>query len=155
MGGLGRGSAVDWNEPHAQRFKLAMDDDFNTPEAMAVLFDLANEVNKTASPQHAVQLKALGAVLGILQQDPNKFLQGKPQTIAPSLVINEPHFFPATVTQDSGADEESKIEALILTRADAKKSKNFVEADRIRKELLAAGVVLEDSAAGKTSWRRA
>ena len=63
---------VDWNEPHAQRFKAAMDDDFNTPEAMAVLFDLANELNRTKSVEAAAQLKALGGVLGLLQDDPVK-----------------------------------------------------------------------------------
>ncbi|MCG6933096.1 MAG: cysteine--tRNA ligase, partial [Gallionella sp.] len=69
-------NGVDWDEPHAQSFKAAMDDDFNTPEAVAVLFDLANEVNKSNSLQLAAQLKALGGVLGLLQRDPAEFLQG-------------------------------------------------------------------------------
>ena len=126
------GFAVDWNEPHALRFKVAMDDDFNTPEAMAVLFDLANEVNKSASPQHASQLKALGAVLGLLQRDPQDFLQGNA----------------------AGGMDEVQVDAQIAERDAAKLSKNYAESDRIRKDLLAAGIVLEDSAAG-TSWRRA
>ncbi len=130
-GGLGRGGAVDWNEAHAQRFKVAMDDDFNTPEAMAVLFDLANEVNKSASPQHAAQLKALGGVLGLLQRDPQDFLQGN----------------------SAGGMDEAKIMSQIAERVAAKLAKNYAESDRIRKDLLVAGIVLEDSAAG-TTWRR-
>ena len=123
--------AVDWNEPHAQRFKAAMDDDFNTPEAMAVLFDLANEVNKSASSKHAAQLKALGGVLGILQRDPQVFLQGNL----------------------AGGMDEAQIHTQIAERVAAKLAKNYAESDRIRKDLLAAGIVLEDSAAG-TTWRR-
>ncbi|MGA7593829.1 MAG: cysteine--tRNA ligase [Gallionella sp.] len=125
-------NAVDWNEPHAQRFKAAMDDDFNTPEAVAVLFDLANEANKSNSMQLAEQLNALGGVLGLLQRDPVEFLQGG-----------------AT----AGGLDDAVIGAQIHARITAKRAKNFAEADRIRKELLEAGIVLEDSASG-TTWRR-
>ncbi len=124
---------VDWSEPYAQRFKAAMDDDFNTPDAMAVLFDLANEVNRTRSSDAAAQLVALGATLGLLQRDPNEFLQrgaGK------------------------GGLDDVAIDAQIEARAAAKKARDFVEADRIRKELLDAGIVLEDTQKG-TTWRRA
>ncbi|MBA4382639.1 MAG: cysteine--tRNA ligase, partial [Sideroxydans sp.] len=69
--------AVDWSEAYAQRFKAAMDDDFNTPEAVAVLFELATEVNRTQSEGHIVQLKALAGVLGLLQSNPIEFLQGR------------------------------------------------------------------------------
>jgi len=126
-------TGVDWSEPHAQRFKAAMDDDFNTPDAVAVLFDLANEVNKSASPLLAAQFKALGSVLGLLQRDPVEFLQGS--------------------ATGSGLDDAA-ISAQIEARNSAKQAKNYAEADRIRKELLASGVVLEDSASG-TTWRRA
>ena len=130
-------AVVDWQETHAQRFKNAMDDDFNTPEACAVLFDLATEVNRSKSTELASQLRALAGLLGLLQRDPQSFLQGSP---------------------GEGQNEEGKltptmIETLIAERATAKKSKNFAEADRIRQELLAAGIILEDSAQG-TSWRR-
>ncbi|OIR11374.1 cysteine--tRNA ligase [mine drainage metagenome] len=125
--------AVDWNEPHAQRFKSAMDDDFNTPEAMAVLFDLANEVNRSQSAQMATQLRALGGVLGLLQRDALEFLQGG---------------------ASEGGLEDAAINAQIEARIAAKKAKNFAEADRIRKELLEAGIVLEDTPQG-TTWRRA
>jgi len=131
--GSARTDLLDWNTPYAARFKAAMDDDFNTPEAMAVLFDLANEVNRSQSAEAATQLKVLGDVLGLLQRSPMEFMQGG--TVA------------------SGLDDAS-ISAQIEARIAAKKAKNFAEADRIRKELLEAGIVLEDSAAG-TTWRRA
>jgi cysteinyl-tRNA synthetase len=130
---VAEGTTVDWNETHAQRFKAAMDDDFNTPEAVAVLFDLANEVNKSNSLQLAAQLKAIGGVLGLLQRDPVEFLQGG-----------------AT----AGGLDDAAIGAQIQARIAAKQAKNYAEADRIRKELLEAGIVLEDSASG-TTWRRA
>jgi cysteinyl-tRNA synthetase len=128
-GGGARGEGfIDWNEPYAARFKAAMDDDFNTPEAVAVLFDLANEVNRTQSAEAAAQLRALGAVLGLLERDPTEFLQG------------------------AGSDDALIVEQIAARNA-AKQAKNYAEADRIRKELLADGIVLEDSAAG-TNWRR-
>jgi cysteinyl-tRNA synthetase len=133
LGGMaGEGGVVDWNAPYATRFKSAMDDDFNTPEAIAVLFDLANEVNRNQSEESATQLRTLAGVLGLLQRDPQTFLKG--------------------VTSIGGLDETA-INAQIEDRIAAKKSKNFADADRIRKELLEAGVVLEDSAQG-TTWRR-
>ena len=110
-----------------------MDDDLNTPEAVAVLFDLANEVNRTQSAEAAAKLKTLAGVLGLLQRDPQAFLQGGAST--------------------DGLDDAS-INAQIEARIEEKKAKDFAEADRIRKALLEAGVILEDGAQG-TSWRRA
>jgi cysteinyl-tRNA synthetase len=123
-------NAIDWAQPFAARFKAAMDDDFGTPEAVAVLFDLASEVNKTRSTELAGLLKALGACLGLLQADPKAFLK-------------------AGATLD-----EATIDALIAQRAAAKAVKNFAEADRVRQELLAQGIVLKDSASG-TTWEAA
>ena len=127
--------AVDWSEAHAVRFRSAMDDDFNTAEAVAVLFELANEVNRGVSATMAAQLKGLGGVLGLLGRDPEAFLQGG-------------------VGAGSVATDAAAIESMIEQRATAKRSKNFAEADRIRAELLEQGVVLEDSPQG-TVWRRA
>jgi cysteinyl-tRNA synthetase len=121
--------AVDWQHPQAVKFKAAMDDDFNTAEALAVLFDLANEVNKTKSAEAAALLKSLADVVGLLQRDPDVYLQGE-------------------------SDNVLDIDALIVQRNDAKKAKNFADADRIRKELAEAGIVLEDTPQG-TIWRRA
>ncbi|WP_174875812.1 cysteine--tRNA ligase [Vogesella oryzae] len=126
-------SGIDWSNPYAARFKAAMDDDFGTSEAVAVLFELAGEVNKSGDLALARLLKDLGGVLGLLQRDPEAFLQG-----------------------EAGSDGLSaeQVEALIQARKDARAAKNWAESDRIRDELTAAGIVLEDSAAG-TSWRRA
>ncbi|HKA38203.1 MAG TPA: DALR domain-containing protein, partial [Burkholderiales bacterium] len=123
---------VDWSDPRAQRFREAMDDDFNTPEAIAVLFDLANEINRSGSEKDARLLKSLAGILGLLQREPRQFLQALPA--------------------DEGLTAE-KIKQLIDARAAARKAKNFAEADRIRKELEAAGIILEDGTKG-TIWRR-
>ena len=116
---------VEWAEPYARRFRGAMDDDFGTPEAVAVLFEIANRLN-SGERQLAGQLKALGGVLGLLQRDPVAFLQGKP---------------------------EQWILEKIAEREEARKRKDYGAADRIRKELLDQGIVLEDKG-GKTTWRR-
>jgi cysteinyl-tRNA synthetase len=126
---------VDWNEAHAVRFREAMDDDFNTPLAVAELFDLATEVNKTRSIQDARQLKAMAAVLGLLERSPQQFLQGG--------------------VGDEGALDEAKILDLIAQRAAAKKARNFTEADKIRADLLLERIILEDKPDGTTNWRRA
>ena len=120
---------IDWSEPHAARFKAAMNEDFGTPEAVAVLFELASEVNRTQSTQISGLLKALGGLLGLLQADPKAFAQA-----------------------GAGLDEEA-IQIQIAARAAAKANKNFAEADRIRNELLAQGIVLKDSPTG-TIWER-
>jgi len=127
-------ASPDWTSPWAARLREAMDDDFNTAEAVAVLFELANEVNRTHDARLAGQLRALGNVLGLLERDPAAFLQAGP----------------------AGADAlpAERIEALIAARTAARKARNFAEADRVRKELLDHGVVLEDGPQG-TVWRRA
>jgi cysteinyl-tRNA synthetase len=121
----------DWSEPHAMRFKAAMDDDFNTAEAVAELFNLANEIGR-GNTALATQLKALGGILGILQREPQAFLQAGP----------------------GGALADRDIQDKIEARLAARKQKNYAEADRIRNELEAAGVILEDDPKG-TTWRRA
>ncbi|MBP9714393.1 MAG: cysteine--tRNA ligase [Sterolibacterium sp.] len=125
---------VDWSSAYAARFKAAMDDDFNTPEAVAVLFDLAGEINRTHDTGVALLLRALAGVLGLLQRDSTGFLQAVPVA--------------------GGGCSSAEIDALIAARTAAKQAKNFAEADRIRAELLAQGVVLEDTSQG-TLWRRA
>jgi len=133
--------AVDWQHPYAARFKLAMDDDFNTPEAMAVLFDLANEVNKTKSVEAASLLKYLAGVLGLLSRDSDEFLQAK-SGAASNAVASDVEVAALNVDE------------LITKRLEAKQAKNFAEADRIRKELAEAGIILEDTPQG-TTWRNA
>jgi cysteinyl-tRNA synthetase len=118
---------IDWSQAFAARFKAAMDEDFGTPEAVAVLFDVAAEVNRTRSADLAGLLQALGACLGLLQAQPRTFLQA-----------------------GAGIDN-SAIQALISQRDDAKRSRDFATADRIRTELADLGIVLKDSPGG-TTW---
>ena len=118
---------IDWVQPFAARFKAAMDEDFGTPEAVAVLFELANEVNRTQSVALSGLLRALGACLGLLQEDPKTYLQA-----------------------GAGLSEDT-IAQRIAERAAAKAARNFAEADRIRQELLTLGIVLKDAATG-TTW---
>lgn len=156
-GAAAEAAPVDWNAGYAQRFKAAMDDDFNTPEAVAVLFDLANEVNKTSSSQLAGQLKALGGVLGLLQRDPQDYLQGKRIPLGSLLKVDGFERNYKIFMHEKHADsalQDALTEELINARTAAKKAKNYAEADRIRKELLDAGIVLEDTPQG-TTWRRA
>jgi cysteinyl-tRNA synthetase len=124
---------IDWHQPPAARFKAALDDDFNTPEAIAVLFDLANLVNKSGSLGEASLLKKLAGILGLLQRNPESYLQGE---------------------VEANGIPQAQIERLINQRLDAKRNKDFALADAIRKQLLEAGVVLEDTSLG-TNWRRA
>ena len=122
--------AIDWSHPEALRFKAAMDDDFNTPEAIAVLFDLANEVNTNKATEAANLLKNLAGVIGLLAQGTDAFMQGE----AANIVLD--------------------IDGLIKARIDAKAAKNYAEADRIRQELADSGIALEDTPQG-TTWRKA
>ncbi len=124
---------VDWSSTQAARFKAAMDDDFNTPEAVAVLFDLAAEVNR-GDKSAGLLLRSLGAHLGLLGRESTVFLR--------------------TGVMDASTLAAVDIERLIAERGAAKRAKNFSEADRIRSVLTEGGVILEDSAVG-TTWRRA
>ncbi len=123
-------SGIDWSNPYAARFQNAMNEDFGTPDAVAVLFDLATEVNRTKAPPLAGMLRSLGSLLGLLQQDPTTYLQAGSEL------------------------DPQRIATLIDQRQAAKAAKDFALADRIRNDLLTQGIVLKDSPAG-TTWERA
>jgi cysteinyl-tRNA synthetase len=140
---------IDWGHPACQSFKLAMDDDFNSAGAVAFLFDLANEANRTSDSQVSGLMKALGGVLGLLQHQPASYLQ------LPSRYTRHAMEQGAQTQSSAHAISEAEIENMIQQRAAAKQSKHFAEADRIRHALKAAGVELEDKPGGVTQWRRA
>jgi cysteinyl-tRNA synthetase len=123
------------------QFRAAMDDDFNTPEALAAMQGVARELNQAKAAGNSVKmvvsaatLRAMSAMLGVLQQDPDTYLKRS-----------------AGDKMMSDAD----IEALLAARQAARAAKNFAESDRIRDQLAAAGILLEDKAGGATQWRRA
>ena len=148
-------TTIDWNDAYAGRFRAAMDDDFNTPEAMAVLFELAAEANRSKSAMSSGLLRALGGILGLLGQDPTEFLQGRAASGAARMEPMEAKGTgQASASTPSTAVSREQIEQMIAARAVAKKAKNYAEADRIRTGLLDAGIVLEDTPQG-TNWRRA
>jgi cysteinyl-tRNA synthetase len=130
-----RGGGEDYRE----RFRAAMDDDFNTPEALAVLFDLVREINRLRTDDEAAaaplgaELRALGGVLGLLEDDPDAYLRGGPGA-------------------EAGLSDRD-IETLIHQRGEARRTRDWAEADRIRDQLQAAGIILEDGPGG-TTWRR-
>ncbi len=123
---------VDWSHPLAQRFGAAMDDDFNTPEALAVLFELAGDVNRTGDAQLAALLRGLGATLGLLQQPAQQFLQA-----------------------GAAALDTAWVEQQLQRRSQAKAARDYALADAIRHELAQRGVALEDKPGGVTVWRQA
>ncbi|ELX8379365.1 cysteine--tRNA ligase [Providencia vermicola] len=137
--GTDKSVAPAGGEVFKHRFEEAMNDDFNTPEAYSVLFDMAREINRlkaenmVAANELAAELRQLASVLGLLEQEPEAFLQGN--------------------AQSEGDEEVAKIEALIKQRNDARKNKEWALADAARDELTAMGIVLEDGAQG-TTWRR-
>ncbi|WP_198243080.1 cysteine--tRNA ligase [methane-oxidizing endosymbiont of Gigantopelta aegis] len=135
--GIDSDASTSLDDEKVERFKQAMDDDFNTPVALSVLFDLAREINKSHDSSEkqklAHTLKHLAGVLGILQEEAEAFLHGG---------------------QTDSALSEQEIEALIQQRLEAKQAKNWAEADKIRDQLKAQGIVLEDAPGGKTTWRR-
>jgi cysteinyl-tRNA synthetase len=131
-------AAPDWSRPEAVRFREAMDDDFNTPVAIAVLFDLATELNRSRDPATERLLRSLAGVLGLLGRN--------------AALVKHSGLRGSDDAAVAGLDDTA-IAALIAQRASAKQAKQYAQADRIRAELLAQGVVLEDSASG-TTWRR-
>ncbi|MAL01697.1 MAG: hypothetical protein CL536_06070 [Alcaligenaceae bacterium] len=132
---------VDWSLPEVAGFRDAMNDDFNTSGAVAALFELAGEVNRTGSSRAAGLLKALGAVLGLLQVDPAVYARSSSRYVGQ--------------VEASETFDDSHIDALVEERAAAKKTRDFARADAIREQLRRAGIELEDKPGGVTQWRRA
>lgn len=135
-------AGVDWKSSYAQRFREAMNDDFNTAGAVAVLFDLANQANREKSGLLSAELKALGGVLGLLQHDPQSYLRSSTRYVRDAVI-------------SSSALTDELIDQLVEERNQAKLAKHFARADEIRDQLRSEGIELEDKAGGVTQWRRA
>ncbi len=127
-------TAIDWGDPQAARFRAAMDEDFNSPEAVAILFELAREVNREGGEASVRLLFQLAGVLGFLARDPEQWFKGGSGRAAL-------------------AGDDGEIDTLVAARTAARKARDFAESDRIRDALLTRGILLEDGAGG-TSWRR-
>jgi len=131
--------SIDWNDPIAARFKLAMDEDFATPECVAILFELAREANRDGNDHAVTLLFQLAGLMGFLERDPELWFKGgSGRTMA--------------ANQQSG-DGDRAIDEMVEARNAARKARNFAESDRIRDALLAQGITLEDGPNG-TTWRR-
>jgi cysteinyl-tRNA synthetase len=163
-----RPATVHKGDSHWSTFEEAMNDDFNTPEAVAVLSQVAHELNLAkrglaqadipeserqllteARDDSARQLVALGAILGLLQRDPDAYLQGDIRIEVPAADLKLTAHAPVIEVLS-----KQDIDELIAQRTAARKAKNFAEADRVRKDLEASGILLEDKPDGTTSWRR-
>ncbi|WP_371324866.1 cysteine--tRNA ligase [Dechloromonas sp. ZY10] len=125
---------IDWDQPYAARFAAALNEDFDSHGAVAVLYELAAEANRQKSGELSGLLKALAGLIGLLERDPLAYLRG--------------------AVGAAGGPDEAEIDQLVADRVAAKKARNFAEADRIRDQLKSLGIVLDDTAQG-TSWRRA
>jgi cysteinyl-tRNA synthetase len=163
---------IDWSTPTAQAFASAMNDDFNTAGAVAVLFDLAAQANRGVGDEAAQQLKALGGVLGLLQTEPSLYLKSTTRYTRRALEQSQLALKASQVggddSHDTSSDQSSdklnvaepvtlsdtQIEALVQERSDAKGVKDFKRADDIRSKLSAAGILLEDKPGGVTHWQR-
>ena len=135
-------AGINWNSEASQQFREAMNDDFNTAGAVAVLFDLANQINREKCAELSAELKALGGVLGLLQHEPQVYLRSSTR------YLRDASAAASTLT-------DTEIDALVLERNEAKANKNFARADEIRAQLRTEGIELEDKAGGLTQWRRA
>ncbi|GGE60377.1 cysteinyl-tRNA synthetase [Paenalcaligenes hominis] len=135
-------AGINWNSEASQQFREAMNDDFNTAGAVAVLFDLANQINREKCAELSAELKALGGVLGLLQHEPQVYLRSSTR------YLRDASAAASTLT-------DTEIDALVLERNEAKVNKNFARADEIRAHLRTEGIELEDKAGGLTQWRRA
>lgn len=133
-------AGVNWKSENAQRFRAAMNDDFNTAGAIAVLFDIAHQANRDKSPELSAELKALASILGLLQHEPQVYLRSSTRYLRDAVV--------STLS-------DSAIDTLVAERNQAKQGRNFERADGIREQLRSEGVELEDKAGGVTQWRRA
>jgi cysteinyl-tRNA synthetase len=141
-GGINKGNKIgnvatkdiNWKNTYAQKFKLAMDDDFNTSLALSIIFELMGEVNKSKNLELMELIVSLGNILGILYRSPKDYFQS----------VN------GLLLDDKGVEG---IEELIIQRNTARKNKDFALSDQVRDKLLAQGIVLEDTDAG-TVWRK-
>ncbi len=134
---------IDWAAAPAQQFREAMNDDFNTAGAVAVLFELAQTANREQDAGASGLMRALGGLLGLLQCAPEAYLR------APTRYQRD------AAAAAAAALSEAEVDAAVQARQDAKARRDFAEADRIRDTLKAGGVILEDKPGGRTQWRRA
>jgi cysteinyl-tRNA synthetase len=157
------GQDIDWSHGPAADFKQAMDDDFNTAGAVAVLFELASRANRDQDAQASGLMLALGNVLGLLQQVPSEYFKAATRYTKRALQAAAKAHEQANEQENQSAEEASAlgttlsdeaIDQLVSERQAAKLARDFATADRIRDQLTSQGVLLDDKAGGVTQWRR-
>jgi Cysteinyl-tRNA synthetase len=152
------GTQIDWTQGAPADFKQAMDDDFNTAGAVSVLFELASCANRDQDRQASALMRVLGEMIGLLQQVPSEYFKAATRytkrALEAAAKAQEQQGEHETVVEPVVVLDDEAVKGLIAERKAAKAARDFATSDRIRDQLAAQGVLLDDKPGGLTEWRR-